>query len=457
MVFDDLEFVEKEARKLSADETKNLNKTLQNTMHTDVPLTVGWICHDFDFAQKLGFTGSRNSKNCFNSICIDALKSAAGEYWVSYSRNNQQNYKLRYGSFGYSIIIKSIEMLLKLNFIKTVIPHCNRHVEFQSVFKGSESFLSEYKYILLEENRIEHIDSREAVRLKRRKSRILSHIPNTDFYQNALQEINLHNHFIDEFDIQFNPSGGESIGSIRKITIEKNGKPKSYSVDLAKKNYSRVFIDNFGEGSLLGGRYYGSFLQGLSKCLRSHITINGETVGKEIDYSCMHPRLCYAQCGILHPDDWCAYQISFSLRRDIDIIPNRKFMKTVLNALFCSTNSYQGIGVIQKELLLSYPNLYENRDSTKEDANRLLKAILKHHAPISHFINSDAGVRLQFLDSQIMTQVHQKARNIGVPVLSIHDSILYPENEAEQITPIFFGTFNNYLRNMQEGKFGVAA
>lgn len=462
MTYDNFEFVNGKALNLTPVETIELNKRIRNLGQTDVPLTSRWACHAFDLSAELGFTGNRNSKDTFNSICVDALKAIAGGYWVSYSRNNDKYFALRCGSIGYSILMKSIQFLLERNFIRTVIPHANPHIDFQSVFQGTDLFYAAYGYLLAQDKAITFEETRQSVRYKKRNTRIFSRLPDTPFFHNALREADRQNAFLNEFEIGFEPKLGESIGSLRKFTLsvrtaDGQSNEKHYCADLQKTPYHRTFIGEFSGDPLLGGRYYGPYWQGLSESMRRQITIDGEEVDREIDFNCMHPRMAYAQAGIIKPYNYDAYDFDCNLKIPINSIDWRKFIKTVVNALICSSNEHQGFGVIQKELLGRFPHIYECRAATEFDARRVHAAILKEHVAISHFFSSDAGVRLQFLDSQVMTSIHAKARALGIPVLSIHDSILYPPSHRNVTQTIFHDTFELFLRNLQTGQWEMVA
>jgi hypothetical protein len=164
-----------------------------------------------------------------------------------------------------------------------------------------------------------------------------------------------------------------------------------------------------------GGRFYahGVFgmadYQQLSKEERSTIKINGENTA-EVDYSCLHLSLMYAQCGKQLEGDAYGWH------------PNRKVAKLVTIIALNNTNYYNAVYAVQKVL-----------EGTDEwcNAKKLVGAMLMYHKAISDrifnsFRQIDA-LTLQHTDSCIMENVLKSLHKRNIPALPVHDSVIVPE------------------------------
>ena len=273
------------------------------------------------------------------------------------------------------------------------------------------------------------------------------------------------NDFLAKFEIDFHPAIANDLNRSNKILSFISSKGKKRVINLAKTNQKRVFIKRkIGDLSFYGGRFYGAFWQSLSKEDRKLITINLEPVGEELDYKALHPTLAYAIIGATMPAEvYDAERIIFN-----SYWSDEKWKKVCKKALLISINAktiQAAYGALATILINEYPALYPiglidewtQRSFATQDSRKIVKVVRTHNKAIGGFFGSDAGIEFQKIDSHLMAEVQKKCRDIGIPILGIHDSILYPASKREFVEPIFFDTFNNLLRNMQEGTFGIAA
>ena len=163
-----------------------------------------------------------------------------------------------------------------------------------------------------------------------------------------------------------------------------------------------------------GGRFYGDF-QTLPRAVRKRMTINGQPV-VEPDYSGLHIRMLYHKLGLDFRDECYVYNKN-DWQHTIDrermklaslIIINADDRKKAANAIFFKLGG-RGIGC-----------------KTGAEIEALMQLFEEHHKPIKKFFYSDEGVRLQFLDSEIMHGVLKELVRLKVPALPVHDSVVVP-------------------------------
>ena len=201
---------------------------------------------------------------------------------------------------------------------------------------------------------------------------------------------------------------------------------KRLEFEINKKSLHRVFnctqpdIEknthlNFDKGGK-GGRYYGSFYQGLSEDVRSRIFINGnETV--EIDYSALHPRMLYHKLGIDYQDD--PYLIgNDSLRSEYKIV-----------TLISINAKKQGSHIAVKDALVDAG--FNKYAEDLEAVQALMKDYQEAHTDIEEFLFSGVGVELQNIDSLVMENILMRLQDEGICGLCIHDSVIVEEEHAE--------------------------
>lgn len=187
----------------------------------------------------------------------------------------------------------------------------------------------------------------------------------------------------------------------------------------------RIFNNgNFGHG----GRFYRHWGQGIPKVFRPHIVHDGKPT-VEIDYSAMHPTMLYAEAGREMPA--APYQID-----GFEIPGARSICKRVFNTMVNARTPQEALGSIANSTLrgMKLPERYPTPKA-------LMDALLDKHREVSHLLNSNAGVRLQYRDAQIAETVMLEMLKYGVAPLPIHDSFivrsLYSERLLEVMSAVF--------------------
>lgn len=224
-------------------------------------------------------------------------------------------------------------------------------------------------------------------------------------------------------------------------------------VELPDQKYKRSFIENLKTG----GRWYNSCggVQTMEKSLRPFLQIDGENL-VELDYSAIHPNICYELINAelsddfdpyaLHTDYWEIHEDpnqihQFKVRHGIvKYNPMRNLIKmAVMIGLNCSS-----IGEATKALSQhigqdkrkwggeeDHKSKYYGLNDLKP--KELLLAVQEHNHLIQQYFFSDIGVELQYIDSVILDSIICDTLAIGEVLLPYHDGVLVKEDIAEQV------------------------
>lgn len=178
--------------------------------------------------------------------------------------------------------------------------------------------------------------------------------------------------------------------------------------DITAKRLYRVF----NEGRFdRGGRFYGGWWQTQRKSSRSMITIHGEPT-VELDYSGLHPSLCYHLSGIELPEGYDPYHI-----------PGLEKLRDAVKWAFVVM-----LNLSHGQRLPTPPDNIKALLSGRWTATKLRQAIEKHHVAISSWLRSGRGTELQFIDAEIAGVVLDKFTSEGIPCLPIHDSFIVAQS-----------------------------
>jgi hypothetical protein len=172
--------------------------------------------------------------------------------------------------------------------------------------------------------------------------------------------------------------------------------------------------------------------------------LNGKPV-LSYDYRCLHPRLAYAEVGIVVPDGVDLYDIGTSTWARDEIV------KPALNTLFnayerkaahaslCRTLAEVRGDPVAEDTVRG-PRFERHRAwqhlvrAYGEEANRLIDAIYARHRPIEAAFGSGAGLRFQAIDSAIVLPLVSKfLTKSGIPCLPVHDEIFAPASYFDRL------------------------
>jgi len=168
-----------------------------------------------------------------------------------------------------------------------------------------------------------------------------------------------------------------------------------------------------------GGRHYNNG-QGVPRADR-HEAMIGREETVELDFKGLHLTMCYHLVGLPAPADpyhiFGDYRDALArpvVKRAVLILINAKNERKVLPALVKRL----------RELTRAEWIGFEAFRERVEPLSDLLARIRRVHAPVAQFFNSDVGVRLQRLDSEIMRLVQNRCMALGIAVIPIHDSVV---------------------------------
>jgi hypothetical protein len=194
---------------------------------------------------------------------------------------------------------------------------------------------------------------------------------------------------------------------------------------LKYKHLHRVFTDNLK----LGGRYYGPMWQMLSEELRKHLSIDGYPV-VELDYSGLHIRMLYHLEGM----DYRADPYGFGSKQE------RPYLKLV-SLLMINKKTRQGLLRAMKKTFAA-----NQLDIPPDEQIELMVARFDgFHDRISRYFCSDIGLKLQYLDSQITSDILDYFLERGIPVLPIHDSYIVAEQYEEELYEVMRDKYRNRM------------
>lgn len=196
----------------------------------------------------------------------------------------------------------------------------------------------------------------------------------------------------------------------------------------------------FNRGSFdKGGRFYGGWWQNCPKKWRARIFIDN-VPSVEIDFSGFHIVLLYDREGVAYrkedkTDPYEVEQLPFLNSAEHARECAKALILVALNAkdearAFGAFRDKCDTGRIEKTF-------------TNEQLSELLTALKKKHAPIEHYLASDAGIDLMNLDAQIAEHVIKEHTEKEIPVLTLHDSFIVPYGQEHSLTMIMGETLDH--------------
>ncbi len=212
--------------------------------------------------------------------------------------------------------------------------------------------------------------------------------------------------------------------------------------------YKRVFTDSLD----FGGRYYS--VDGRYQCvgqnIRKHLFIDNEQV-VELDYSSLHPSICYAVSGEEMEDGFKPYECDTSfLNINYKAIEEHKIkfgiekyepVRSICKqALLCSINAKNieaAFMAVAHELAtdLKRPEIKRKYVGIERPfpAKQLCQALCDHNYKIAHFFFSDSGIILQNLDSKMAEIIIQDFIVDDEVLLPYHDSFIVKKSLEKKL------------------------
>lgn len=234
---------------------------------------------------------------------------------------------------------------------------------------------------------------------------------------------------------------------------------------LSVQQYKRVFSDNLRQG----GRIYNTAggVQVLNEEERSQMKINGEPV-VELDFKAMHPSLLYERVYEENPEDveeWISSMWKGVYNPYGASMPFLKVNQEKVEAFrntFDKPN-YNPIRNLNKHALMvslnaktyqkAYVQVTEEFREDQKKWNNLTKdvkfygiesvgnfpghtvcqAVAAHNKPIAEYFFKDQGIKLQYLDSEIVADVLNRLLMEDEVLLPEHDSVIVRESIKDKV------------------------
>jgi hypothetical protein len=233
--------------------------------------------------------------------------------------------------------------------------------------------------------------------------------------------------------------------------------------------YKRVYTDNPSKG----GRFYncGNF-QTMKKELRPSIKIDGEDTVC-LDYSALHPCLCYNLVDVELEDWYDPYNCDTSfIKVDHEKVEEfrKKYNKPsydpvrnlVKIAMLCVLNSPEGNGennasvaILAISSKIGLDRAKQNDAETVGDSmfyglcfgrkpipvKELVKSILTHNFPIAEFFFTDIGLELQRHDSDMAEYILGHFLQKNEVALSLHDGFIVKKDLKDELSNVMLDAY----------------
>jgi len=215
-------------------------------------------------------------------------------------------------------------------------------------------------------------------------------------------------------------------------------------IDLNSQFVTRKFID-FGmhdsQGSQLfafGGRMYAAWCN-LSKAQRSRISLNGEECS-EVDYPASHVNVMYkSETGGWFPDG-----DPYNLEVNGHEIPRHlvKILSTIMlnvPSQLKATRSLQSIYIKRGQGIEDLEGNSRGEDYIRAvdgvGIPSIIQAYLDKHQVVAHLFLRDeqTGAHNQYLESELIMDVVNKLTALGIPCLTIYDSVIVPRQHKSTL------------------------
>jgi hypothetical protein len=198
-------------------------------------------------------------------------------------------------------------------------------------------------------------------------------------------------------------------------------------VDPAQRRLRRIFNNSdFAQG----GRLYGGFWQAMSSDERQeHILIEGDWCG-ELDYGQMSLLLLYAEAqaqdhvpvGDLY--DLSKYGIPAECRSGI-----KKVMQAIINST---------------ELPRRLPKGSRKHFPSRINLKDIIRAVEKKHPVIFPLMTSGIGMQLFRKESDILVDVLEALRSVGIVALPVHDAVVVRDDNSDKAKAVMKKVFRGH-------------
>jgi hypothetical protein len=232
--------------------------------------------------------------------------------------------------------------------------------------------------------------------------------------------------------------------------------------------YHWHYVRRFKGSLKVTGRLYSTFVT-YPKLKRLGITFEGQPA-TSLDFSSLHPNLLFRvfhqqdheqQGMLLHTQD--SYEIpTFSHlpravhKQCINTLLNAKTERSAEGSLI---NTHYWYDPENDDIeVVSYDGKQKRRGlkafpGDGVEAKRYINSFRMFHPQLAPFVCKGVGNALQWLDSEIMLLVLRLGVETGIPVLPVHDEVVFPACYLEEVEHFLTRAVQTVLRDY--GKFGL--
>lgn len=239
-------------------------------------------------------------------------------------------------------------------------------------------------------------------------------------------ELKAINAYLFEQEIELVLSPEEEASWAEALTNDQDRKGAPYSrPETFQTDMYRVFNNS---SFLQGGRMYGAWWINVWVEFRPRITINGQKT-VELDYAAFHPTMLYHERGLECVGDPYELPEITALEQELGLPPRtyRSCIKQYTNALInCEKGGRPSNITVEEGTVV--PDFYRPIE--------IIRMIERRHWPIRSDFRSNAGLRLQRIDSDIAMDVITTAMNEGWVALPVHDSFITTEDQEERLREV---------------------
>ena len=209
------------------------------------------------------------------------------------------------------------------------------------------------------------------------------------------------------------------------IRTNSKGETQNIKITHTNKTVRRVFSRKDWE---CYGRFTGGFWQAVGDKdtdetpYRRHIRINDEPT-VELDYSSLHPNILTVEAGLEPIDD--VYTLGYQVDDKFDQTQQRLILKGLMLTMLNAASNKAAYDAFK----YNQPTGHPFKKLKKTQFNKYVEAIINKHPHLEDSLSTDQGIRLMFIDSQIIEWIIKETTQQDIPILTVHDSVICKETD----------------------------
>lgn len=289
--------------------------------------------------------------------------------------------------------------------------------------RAAERLVNLFEQSLLDESCIEFNVLKETVILRDGKKKKKKNIEyeDTEGTIRIREDLRAYNNLLQRSSIDIPELPGRTLSYVVG-SGEDIGKKKTVSLGPKGKHVHRVFSRGSFE---MNGRFSGGFWQQIPRDYRQKIYIDGMATG-ELDFSGLHVNMLSLQKGVVIEGD--PYDLGEVVLDTLDAELQRDAVKSLVLVSINAEDRKKAFAAFRSKNLGT--PLAELKD---RDLAVLLEAFLAKHPHLDDDLCADKGISLMYKESLMAEEIINYFVELGVPIISIHDSFLVQECRVKEL------------------------